>query len=101
MQTHGNLAGAIVEKETMAQKPLANATTDSREFAYQKTSTSIAPSLTYYRMRCFTPTFPTQKKKSLNNSERIWLMLKGNWPTASLPDMEDDSEWDEEEEIYK
>jgi hypothetical protein len=37
----------------------------------------------------------------LSNSEKTWLMLKGNSHTASLPYMGDDEEWDEEEEIYK
>jgi len=91
----------IAGKETMAEGPLENATIDLKEFAYQKPSTSIAPLSTYYRMRCFTPTFPSQQKKSLSNSEKTWLMLKGNSHTASLPDMGDDEEWDEEEEIYK
>jgi hypothetical protein len=31
----------------------------------------------------------------------MWEKLKNKWNTMSLPDMGDDEEWDEEEEIYK
>jgi len=100
MQTFGNLDGGIAEKVKMEKKPLASAITRPSESAYQGITTSTAPSLMCYRMRCFTPTFPTQMKLLLSSLERTWLMLKGNFPIASLPDMGDDDEWDEEE-IYK
>jgi hypothetical protein len=31
----------------------------------------------------------------------MWEKLTNKWNAMSLPDMGDDEEWDEEEEIYK
>lgn len=100
METHGNLAGAIAEKPKMAL-PLASATTISRELRLTSNITNIAHFQTYWHMRSSTPTFPSQKKSSLKSSVSMWEKLTNKWNAMSLPDMGDDEEWDEEEEIYK
>lgn len=100
METHGNLAGGIVARPNMAL-PLASATTTSRELRFTSNITNIALSQTFWHMRSSTPTFPSQKKSSLKSSVSMWEKLKNKWNTMSLPDMGDDEEWDEEEEIYK
>jgi len=100
METHGNMDGGIAGKPPTAL-PLASATTISRELRLTSNITNIAHFQTYWHMRSSTPTFPSQKKSSLRNSALMWDKLKNKWNTMSLPDVGDDDEWDEEEEIYK
>jgi len=100
METHGNLDGGIAAKPQMAL-PLASATTISRELRLTSNITNIAHFQTYWHMRSSTPTFPSQRKSSLRSSAITWEKLKNKWNAMSLPDMGDDEEWDEEEEIYK
>jgi len=100
METHGNLDGGIVEKPQMAL-PLASATTISRELRLTSNITNIAHFQTYWHMRSSMPTFPSQRKSLLRSSVLMWEKLKNKWNVMSLPDMGDDEDWEEEEEIYK
>lgn len=98
MEIHGNMAGAIVGKPLMAQL-WGNAITISSELQSTENITSSAPFVMSFRMRSFMPTFPSQVKGSLRSLDLMLGKSKNNLTIASLPDMEDD--WDEEEEIYK
>jgi len=98
METYGNLDGGIVATQRMA--PLwENAITSSEELLLAENTTKNAHSQTLFRMRCFTPTFPSQLKSMCKSLASMLGKSKNNLTIASLPDMEDD--WDEEEEIYK
>ena len=98
METYGNLDGGIVATQKTA--PLwENAITNSEELLLAENTTKNAHYQTLFRMRCFTPTFPSQLKSMCKSLASMLGKSKNNLTTASLPDMEDD--WDEEEEIYK
>ena len=98
METYGNLDGGIVATQRMA--PLwENAITSSEELLLAENTTKNAHSQTLFRIRCFTPTFPSQLKSMCKSLASMLGKSKNNLTIASLPDMEDD--WDEEEEIYK
>ena len=100
METHGNTAGEIAGKLPTALL-LENVTTILNALQLTENTTKSAPFLMLFRMRSFMPTFPLQVKDSWRSLGTMWGKSKKNLTIASLPDMGDDEEWDEEEEIYK
>lgn len=99
METYGNLDGGIVATQRMAQ-PWENAITSSSESLLTENTTKNVHYQMLWRMRCFTPTFPSQLKSMCRSLDLMWGKSKNNLTIASLPDMGDDEDW-EEEEIYK